>query len=671
MERIGGEVERELAALRRRRPGCRSCVAAWPEAVGPMVAANAWPARIARDGTLHVNTSLLDLGVRARPARAGDLEQLREGSARRRRRRSIRPRPPARGRRRTPSDAPRRPVPEPTAEAVERAAAMLAAGIEDEELRKQVERAAALGLSRARRRPPFLIHCLQPANEPICRAFFMSSKQLTPQRTSLSSKDSSRSGNGPGCTSARPGSRGLHHLVYEVVANSVDEALAGRYDYLEVTIHPDKSMTVTDNGSGIPVDMMQDQGLPALTVVLTKLHAGGKFGAGRLQGLRRPARRRHLGRQRALRVAGRRGAARRQDLPPGVRARRADDEDEGDRRRRRRPARRSASCPTPRSSRRPSGTPSRSSQRLRETAFLTKGLRIVLVDERAGRAPRGVPLRGRHPRLRRAHQQGEGARPTSTSPTSRARASQGYVEVAMQWNNSYADSVFSFANNINTHEGGSAPLRLPLRADRDPEQVRARQGPAEGEGRQPRGRGRPRGPRRGHLREARRARSSRGRRRRSSATRGWRASSRQSSTQKLAQFLEENPQDAKQIITKAIDASRARQAARKARELTRRKSRARGRLAAGQARRLRDRRPRVGRALPRRGQLRRRLRRRRARPPLPGDPAAARQGDQRREEPDQQGALERRDPGDGHRDRHRDRATSSTSRSSATTGSSS
>src|SRR3954452_22833036 len=76
------------------------------------------------------------------------------------------------------------------------------------------------------------------------------------------------------------GSRGLHHLAYEVVANSVDEALQGRCDHVEVVIHPDESMTVIDNGSGIPVDVMPDQGLPALTVVLTKLHAGGKFGQG-------------------------------------------------------------------------------------------------------------------------------------------------------------------------------------------------------------------------------------------------------------------------------------------------------------------------------------------------------------------------------------------------------
>src|ERR671924_1194256 len=82
----------------------------------------------------------------------------------------------------------------------------------------------------------------------------------------------------PGMYIGSTGSRGLHHLVYEVVDNSVDEALAGRNERIEVVLHPDNSVSVRDWGSGIPVDVMADQGLPALTVVLTKLHAGGKFG---------------------------------------------------------------------------------------------------------------------------------------------------------------------------------------------------------------------------------------------------------------------------------------------------------------------------------------------------------------------------------------------------------
>ncbi|MGZ4415721.1 MAG: ATP-binding protein, partial [Gaiellaceae bacterium] len=82
----------------------------------------------------------------------------------------------------------------------------------------------------------------------------------------------------PGMYIGSTGQRGLHHLVYEVVDNSVDEALAGRNDRIEVTLHPDHSVTVRDWGYGIPVGFMPDQNLPALTVVLTKLHAGGKFG---------------------------------------------------------------------------------------------------------------------------------------------------------------------------------------------------------------------------------------------------------------------------------------------------------------------------------------------------------------------------------------------------------
>src|SRR4249920_3541104 len=82
----------------------------------------------------------------------------------------------------------------------------------------------------------------------------------------------------PGMYIGSTGARGLHHLVYEVVDNAVDEALGGHNDYVEVRLHPDHSVTVVDRGRGIPVDLIEEQGLSALTVVLTKLHAGGKFG---------------------------------------------------------------------------------------------------------------------------------------------------------------------------------------------------------------------------------------------------------------------------------------------------------------------------------------------------------------------------------------------------------
>ena len=140
-------------------------------------------------------------------------------------------------------------------------------------------------------------------------------------------------------------------------------------------------------------------------------------------------------------------------------------------------------------------------ERMRETAFLTRGLRISLVDER-GEGHRAE-----------FHYEGgivdfvaylnENKEPIHNKVISFAGESdEGAVEVAMQWNASYQESVFSFANNINTHRGRLAPERLPLGADRRAQQVRARQGRAQGEGREPHRRGRARGPDRGDLGQA-------------------------------------------------------------------------------------------------------------------------------------------------------------------------
>jgi DNA gyrase subunit B len=365
------------------------------------------------------------------------------------------------------------------------------------------------------------------------------------------------------------GSRGLHHLAYEVIANSVDEALAGRCDLLEVTIHPDESMTVKDNGSGIPVDMMKDQGLPALTVVLTKLHAGGKFGqggykvSGGLHGV-------GISVVNALSEwlvaeVQRDGKIHRQEFARGEPT-----------------TKMKATGPTKNTGTTISFKPDAEVfeetewdtewlvQRLRETAFLTKGLRIALVDEREGDqreeffAAGGIRDFVSH--INKAKE-----------PTHKhiayfeGESGQGYVEVAMQWNNSYVDSVFSFANNINTHEGGShlSGFRSALTATinkvaRDKGLLKEKDDNLEGE----------------DVREGLAAVISvklaepqfEGQTKTKLGNPGMEGLVKTVVGQRLAEFFEENPQDAKQIISKAIDASRARQAARKARELTRRKS---------------------------------------------------------------------------------------------------
>ncbi len=373
----------------------------------------------------------------------------------------------------------------------------------------------------------------------------------------------------PGMYIGSTGSRGLHHLAYEVVANSVDEALAGRCDLVEVTIHPDESMTVKDNGSGIPVDVMKDQGLPALTVVLTKLHAGGKFGQG---GYKVSGGLHGVGvsvvnalSEWLIAEVQRDGKTYRQEFARGE------------------PTTKMKTVgPTKDTGTTISFKPDAEVfeetewdtewlvQRLRETAFLTKGLRIVLIDEREGEHREEFHAAGGI-RDFVAHINKAKEPIHKHSVYFDGESDQGFVEIAMQWNNSYAESVFSFANNINTHEGGShlSGFRSALTATlnkvaRDRGLLKEKEDNLEGE----------------DVREGLAAVISvklaepqfEGQTKTKLGNPGMEGLVKQVVGQKLAQYLEENPQDARQIITKAIDAARARQAARKARELTRRKS---------------------------------------------------------------------------------------------------
>ena len=375
----------------------------------------------------------------------------------------------------------------------------------------------------------------------------------------------------PGMYIGSTGSRGLHHLVYEVVDNSVDEALAGRADRIEVTLHPDNSVTVSDNGSGIPVDAMADTGLPAVTVVLTKLHAGGKFGgegykvSGGLHGVGVSV---VNALSEWLKVEVRRdGKITRQEFARGepttdlIAAGKTEnkndtgttitflpdleifDEDEFE------------------------WSMDTLVQRLRETAFLTRGLRIVITDEREGEV--------RH----EFHYEG-GIRDfveyvnSAKEPIHKrivfleGEMENGTVEVAMQWNGSYVESVFSFANNINTTEGGAhlsgfkAALTGTLnKYARDKGLLKEKEENLEGE----------------DVREGLAAVISvklrdpqfEGQTKTKLGNPWVRGLVEQTVNQRLAEFLEENPTDAKQIVTKAVAARNARQAARKARQLSR------------------------------------------------------------------------------------------------------
>jgi DNA gyrase subunit B len=374
----------------------------------------------------------------------------------------------------------------------------------------------------------------------------------------------------PGMYIGSTGVRGLHHLVYEVVDNSVDEALAGHCTRVDVTIHPDNSVTVVDDGRGIPVGIMAKEQRPAVEVVLTVLHAGGKFGdgggykvSGGLHGvglsvvnalselleieIRREG---HVWRQ-----TYQRGKPQ-NDLQKGEAS-----SDDG-------------TAITFRPDAEIFETTdldfSVLEQRLRETAFLTRGVKIAITDERGEGAKAEFQYDGGiedFVRYLNANKESIGRKVVYFE----GESAEGAVEIAMQWNTTYQESVFSFANNINTHEGGShmsgfraALTRTLNRFAREKGHLKEKDENLSGE----------------DVREGLTAIISvkladpqfEGQTKTKLGNPGMEGFVASVVNASLAEFLEENPQEGNAIIRKAVSASQARAAARKARDLTRRKS---------------------------------------------------------------------------------------------------
>ena len=372
----------------------------------------------------------------------------------------------------------------------------------------------------------------------------------------------------PGMYIGSTDNRGLHHLVYEIVDNSIDEALAGFCTRIEVTLHRDGSASVADNGRGIPVDMMKDQGKPALEVVMTKLHAGGKFGGGGykvsgglhgvgLSVVNALSERLHV-------TVMRHGKQHDQDYQRGVPVANLKVTGKAD----------------------TTGTfiqfwPDAEifeelgfhwdivCHRLRELAFLNKALTILLRDERID-LDYNFYFEGGIGAFVKYLNRDKGW--VNLGPLHAEREIDGNtVEVALQYNQSFTENVLAFANNINTVEGGShvtgfrAALtsvlnkyarKAGLVRDQDPNltgddvregltaviSVKIREPQFEGQTKTKLGNSEVRGQVETVFSEA------------------------------FTQYLEENPPDARRIIEKCLVAARARDAAKRARELVQRKS---------------------------------------------------------------------------------------------------
>jgi DNA gyrase subunit B len=385
----------------------------------------------------------------------------------------------------------------------------------------------------------------------------------------------------PGMYIGSTASRGLHHLVFEVVDNSIDEALAGFADHVDVTIHADDSITVVDNGRGIPVDLHPTEKIPAVELALTVLHAGGKFEnqeggsykvSGGLHGVgvsvvnalsewtrvivRRDGK--------VYEIAFARGD-KTQELAVTGKATETGTT--------------VSFKPDAQIFEETSFSFDILSNRLREMAFLNKGVRISLTDERApaeGEADAG-------PRVDEYHYEGglrefieylRGSRKPLHAEVIyiEAERPEAEIEVALQYDDGYNENTFTFVNNINTHEGGSHLTGFKSALTRAINDYARRAGLFKKGGLESLSGDDVREGLTAVVSVKVREPQFEGQTKTKLGNSEIKGAVETVVNQKLSEFLDESPGVGRAIIEKAISAARAREAARKARDLTRKKS---------------------------------------------------------------------------------------------------
>ncbi|MRS13230.1 MAG: DNA topoisomerase (ATP-hydrolyzing) subunit B [Actinobacteria bacterium] len=373
----------------------------------------------------------------------------------------------------------------------------------------------------------------------------------------------------PGMYIGTTGPKGLHHLVYEVVDNSVDEALAGYCKNIDIAIHQDDSVTVTDDGRGIPVDSVPKYKKSGVEVALTILHAGGKFGgsgykvSGGLHGVgvsvvnalssrleievKRDGSIWEMAFERGKPVASLKATGKSKATGTKI-----------------------TFWADPEVFETTEFSWDTLASRMRETAFLNKNLKITLSDERE-LEPRKEEFRYAGGIIDFVKYLNEKKESLHSRPIYfESEGPEGVAEVALQWNTGYSETVLAFANNINTHEGGTHLDGFKNALTRTINDYARRQGILKEKDENLSGE---------DIREGLTAVVSvklnepqfEGQTKTKLGNTEMRSFVQSIVTAGLAEYLEENPKPARAIVSKSTQAAKARAAARKARELTRRK----------------------------------------------------------------------------------------------------